>query len=332
MSTPTPPLRREDASSTASSSTRSPLQGILTLVVGGVFGLANLVGLDGVISLVGSLPRPVFVGAIAILALVVGKLIADLLRWTRKRALSKKYPDEPWLWDHTWKLELVDQQLVTLMPDNPAGTLFILAILGAMHLAILLAFAQGELAVGLVFGGFLLVMDGVIFVRGFIPYLRRVSTFLHFGRLRLRLPEVPLALGKPYEVELVARSSLSKLPGLSATLRRVREVRETRGAGKNKTTETIREIEYEHTERMDTRPLSEGRDLRIPLELPASAPMSSTWLDGSTRRFWELQLQGSEGDVNLDTTFLLPIYAVGSRSWLPLSGKDGRPSRWRSGL
>ncbi len=75
--------------------------------------------------------------------------------------------------------------------------------------------------------------------------------------------------------------------------------------------EYLRDVEYEHVQEVGSDALGPGRSLRLTLELPPPEPAASTRLGPSPRR-WELRLTSEVPGVDLDTTFVLPIYFSGA--------------------
>ena len=245
--------------------------------------------------------------------LVVGALVFllaafELVRWVNRLRLARKRPDEPWLWDGSWKRELRDQQ-----PGRVAGMLLLCLIFSAF-LAVFhyLAFTEGistkNLFLSFLLGAFLIAFDLALFKMLLKPTFLQVLALLRFGRMRLRLPELPLTLGSRTHVHLLARPSLAPLTGVMVELRRVREWSEMRGSGKERRSTTVSQTEYSQKQRVDAAVLREGKDLLIPLELPEADPKSSTVLHGPRRCYWELQLTSKVPGVDLDVTFVLPIY------------------------
>lgn len=248
-------------------------------------------------------------------ALFVGALVAVLVglvgavRWVRLNRLSREFPYQPWLWEFPPKAELVDQQLSTVTRD----------LLGLVFLAPFLLFFNGAVAsfafaedvppaVPLIFGAFILGLDVVFLWKAVIPTFTALLALLRYGRTRLRLSQLPLLPDTESEAELLLPRGREQLSNVRAVLRRVRERRVTRGSGKKKKTETVRDREY-------TQPLhieaegQEGPDsVSFVLKVPAMEPRHSTDLSSSYRCFWELQFTADVPGLDLDVTFVLPVY------------------------
>jgi hypothetical protein len=104
----------------------------------------------------------------------------------------------------------------------------------------------------------------------------------------------------------VARPSLAQLSSVRVTLRRLRE----REVGTGKKRRTIRELEYEKVQTVKAAVLREGKNLPVAFNLPPVAAGNSTALSSDPRCFWELQLVSEVPGVDLDATFLIPVYAA----------------------
>jgi hypothetical protein len=79
--------------------------------------------------------------------------------------------------------------------------------------------------------------------------------------------------------------------------------------GKSRT-RTVRDVEYERTQQVNAQALREGKPLPIKLNVPKVKPEDSTALSKEPRVLWELQLTSDVPGVDLDTTFVVPVYAV----------------------
>ncbi|ATB43895.1 hypothetical protein CYFUS_009376 [Cystobacter fuscus] len=232
----------------------------------------------------------------------------SLSRWGLRLMLSKKHPYEPWLWEQTWRRELHDQKLGQFLVAWPIS-LFLLAFLSVLHWLIYReAFSQGHVLPGALLALVLLLFDATIFMNVFRPTVLGTLALLRLGRMRLHLPGVPLELGTHCQVHLEAQPSLAHLSDVKVELRRVREWAETTGSGDERSTQLVTHIEHSHAYTVDAAALREGRDLALTLELPEGGPEHSTALHASRRCYWELKLSSEVPGVDLDITFVLPVY------------------------
>ncbi len=249
---------------------------------------------------------PVYLLMVAV-TVTLGGLVGGLL-YLRLLSFVSKHPDEPWLWDHDWRRELKDEQLTRLLGHVPE-------LLG---IGVLLAVFNGMLLIGFhveehpplglyLFGAFVLGLDGVLFWLKVRPFARDVLALLRYGRTRLCLPGIPLALGSRVQVELEVPRGLANLQKVRAVLRHVRERQETRRGSRGKTrTVTVRDIDYERVQKVDLSQKETG-SLVLVLDLPKKDE-AGTVLSTFPRRLWELQLTSEVPGLDLDVTFVLPVY------------------------
>lgn len=240
-------------------------------------------------------------------ALVFLLAAMSLGRWGYRFMLSKKRPSEPWLWDRTWRRELIDQQLGQVVARWIFGSPFLGFLVLLHYIAYTTTFSQGHVAASIFLALFILLFDTILFTQLVKPAALETLALLRFGRMRLRLPKVPLELGSRCKVHLVARPGLTSLPEVKVQLRRKRQWSVLPRSSKSGI-RTFTDAEYTHTQTVSAEALREGRDLAIPLELPEGGPEHSTVLNAEPHCFWELQLSSEVPGVDLDVTFVLPVY------------------------
>jgi hypothetical protein len=118
-----------------------------------------------------------------------------------------------------------------------------------------------------------------------VEYLRRCFIRLRYGRMHLRLPTIVM----PARHTPVRLFTVGETTGQGGPPPR-RRVRARPGGGHGWA--------------------GPGRGLHLTLELPPPEPAASTVLDIDSRR-WELQITCEAPGVDLETTFLFPIYFSG---------------------
>lgn len=254
-------------------------------------------------------PAYLLMGAVTV---TLGGLVGGLL-YLRLLSFSQKHPHEPWLWDSAWRRELKDEQLARLLGQVPEllGIGIMLVVFNGAVLAGVLVEEHPHTGLYL-FAALVLGFDCVLFWMKVRPFARDVLALLRYGRTRLHIPAIPLALGGSVQVELEVPRGLAGLTEVRAVLRHVRERREQqrRGSGSRRrtVTVTVRDIHYERDQKVDLGPKERGT-LVVELNLPKQ-PGAGTVLSAAPRRLWELQLTSEVPGLDLDITFVLPVYAV----------------------
>ncbi|GEN12479.1 hypothetical protein SAMN05443572_103165 [Myxococcus fulvus] len=256
-------------------------------------------------------------------ALLAGTLVCGvwgavrMRRSLRLRAFAREHRTEPWLWDHPWTQETVAPQLATgplLWPI--LGGLVIVGLLGAFgYLApeVLRPDAREQERLG---GGFMLLAlttSGLYVTWRFLlrAFYRRWKARRVFGRVSLRLPQIPLSLGGEDTVELLPEHDVPSLHSLTVTLRRIHQVTRTKGTGNSQRRITTRTLQHEHTQELDFEGLRADRPLKIPLTFLITDARSSTWRQLGEEVSWELAVWGStEEEKTLEMNFRLPVYVT----------------------
>jgi len=251
-------------------------------------------------------PRSVIVLVGASFALggliAAAKGVAGLRSAARRARISRERPGERWHADHPW-----DPRGETATGGRP----FRRALLGVVFLAVFLtpfnwwAFLSdaGGTVVTIVVSFFDLLL--LLVLAGAATELVRM---LRYGKSELLFDAFPFFLGERVAVRL-RRSSGAAFDALRLTLRRVRELSETTGRGRSRTTRLVAESlwEEERTLSAEEGAAAPGRDLRLEFDLPADLP--ETRLSTGEPTYWELHARGETAGLDWVATFLVPVYA-----------------------
>ncbi|HVG61307.1 MAG TPA: hypothetical protein VNA24_22295 [Hyalangium sp.] len=243
---------------------------------------------------------------------MIVKGVKGALQWGRMRALAKQHPLEPWLWDYPWQRELVDTTpQLAAVAGLPMLLLFGL-FLGAINVAVVfMGIGESQFPmVPLLIGCAFLALVDVAFIRYGILSFKRQMAELRQGLLRLRLPQIPLALGTQPQLELVLPRGLPNLRRVKIVLRRVYERTVTTRSGNSTRIRTKSDIEYKQTLELEVRELRGTDGLFFELDLPPAVPEASTALNGNPARVWEIEIAFTVPKVGTPTTFKLPVYFV----------------------
>ncbi|MFY1832014.1 hypothetical protein ACN47A_39305 [Myxococcus fulvus] len=296
----------------------------LPFVQGIVLLLLALVGGYQLLGLRTATPEPSLLEPLSLQgALLAGTLMCGvwgavrMRRSLRLRAFAREHRAEPWLWDHPWTQETVAPQLATGPLLSPIlGGLVIVGLLGAFgYLAPEVLRPEGpeQQRLG---GGFMLLALTTfglyaawhVLLRAFY---RRWKARRVFGRMSLRLPQVPLSLGSKDTVELLPEHDVPSLHSLTVTLRRVHLMTRTKGTGKNQRRVTARTIQHEDAQEFVFEGLRAERPLKIPLTFLITDARSATWRQLGEEVSWELEVLGfTEQGKTLELNFRLPVYVT----------------------
>lgn len=293
----------------------------LYALVGLNLGLGLIVSLiaEGPSKLLASIP-PLWLGVLGLAALLIS---ADVRSWRRLRRLARAHRDEPWIWDRSWRRELLAENLRQVL-KRLAPALLMLAILsGVLARGAQMLYLPGMPWVSLGMVGLILAGNGLV-LWSEREKLRPLLSWIHFGRPRLRVPQVPLKLGTRCQLRLVvppsARPNFARVAEAKAELRRVRQWSKSSGHGDERRSHTIRRTEYTHEQPLDVSALGVGKELVIELKLPEAGAANTSVLHGKVQCFWELHLTGDAPGRKLELCYLLPAYHFAGEN--PSAWKD----------
>ncbi len=292
-----------------------PVRGVVPLLLGGAV-MAFMIRKVGVsfYSAETTLLEAVALLVYAVLAAMMLSGVAGLLRSAWRRARAGRHPHEPWRWDYPWRRKMVDPRLsvsslLLALPGQLLFTTLSLAICGGPLFMVFWMWGTGGM---IVFGVVTLLLCAFILPmlwRSLGPYLHRWGVLLRYGRMCLRLPGIPLALGTRPEVELAFGRDVPHLTRAQVTLRRVSERRIKDPTGLLART-TVRQVESERAYEVRTEAPGPRQGMFIPLELPPPEVAASTWMEDGLQIYWEVNIASTGPGLDLDTTFRLPVYLV----------------------
>ena len=290
-----------------SASPRSPIAmaGWPAILFGGVFVVAGtfivaratLGGLEGMHS-----PRWVAAAAGMIFLLaglwVSGNGAADVARTRDVARRAAAMPREPWEWDYEWRRDGIESQSGRDIAHAFGIVVFIAIFSLPFHwIGFFAPRAPRAFAVGAV------LMD-VAFVWLLYRAVRLVLMRRRYGRSWLRFARFPFRVGDRVELSLDSFGALSLVPSLQATLRCVQERYETRGTGKNRSTQVVCYALWSASATVEK---DRKGFFDFTFDIPAGAASSA--LRERPARYWELMLaSGDVPGVDYEARFLVPIY------------------------
>ncbi|MCP3100546.1 hypothetical protein LZ198_16880 [Myxococcus sp. K15C18031901] len=241
--------------------------------------------------------------------------LARLMRSLRKRAMARHHVDEPWLWDRDWPLETEadDHRLSALAWPLLPFALAALFTCGFLSESVHGLFGERRGDARSLFLGLAWVASGtggLLLWKHFARLRRRWRGRRHFGAVTLRLPEVPLAMGKTARLEVLFSRDVPEISLMSVTLERIRAKTTTVQHRDEARIRTHRTSEYTRTRHVHAERLGPAHPLELLLSIPEQEPAASTWKRGDTEVYWELRLEGRSRGRVLDVRFPLPVYFV----------------------
>lgn len=227
---------------------------------------------------------------------VIGNGAAGLRLQLRTARFRAKFPNEPWAWDHRWRIE----GMRATSGRSIASAIMFAAFWWLLLVPFNYLMASGKvpLPVTLV----LILFDAIgVFIVGNVIY--QVLRRLKYGPGELRFARFPFTLGDTLDVTLPRRGALAALTELTATLRCVQERYEIRRSGDDRQHVVACYEVHAQTQTMHASP---GADFRMEFALPAEG--LATRLSDRPARYWELELRADTPGIDYAATFLVPVY------------------------
>ncbi|GMU34899.1 MAG: hypothetical protein HS101_02025 [Planctomycetia bacterium] len=222
-------------------------------------------------------------------------------RWSRKMKL--RYGDELWRSDHKWNEHCARDMQARGVRQMLFGMLFMILFAAPFNLVLYAGLKEGS-AVGMVFGCVNLFV--AVYT---IAFFYRLARWMKYGTGQVRFRKCPYYLGEKLELDYVPARKLSNVTRLTCTLRCIREAYITTQSGNDTTTTIVSSALYEQTLDIagDVAASSYDRSIALAFDVPADAP--PTCLIEAPPTYWHLEISAETPGVNLNSSFLLPVYA-----------------------
>ena len=229
---------------------------------------------------------------------VSGNGVADVLRKREAARAAALSPATPWTWDYHRRADGIASQSTREITAAFGITLFVaLFALPFQWIGFVAKDASRAFTVGAVLMDFAVV--GLLARAVRLVLMRR-----RYGRSWLRFAHFPFRAGERVGLSLDSFGQLSLLPSLTATLRCVQERYETRGSGRERTTEVVCYALWSSTTTVEK---NRKGFFELAFDLPATVPATS--LSERPARYWELLLaSGDVPGVDYAARFLVPVY------------------------
>lgn len=258
---------------------------LVTTCIFGLIGLASL-GLIGPENQAGNPPNLTMVGVMLAMFSAGPALLyfggSELMALNASKSQRREFPGKPWKWNADWTGGVIQANAASeaFWTWYFASALALFLVPGFLQLVVIEPDWRALVLVPF------LVIDVLLFRFGW----RRSRSARRYGKLALRLSQLPLVLGQGFDVLLEIPASLKG----QATLELTCSVTVTTGRGDNKKSYT--KNVFENSTQVPIVVSGQRSIICGHLQLPASA-------NGSN---WVLHLKAAE----LDETFVLPVYEV----------------------
>ena len=219
-------------------------------------------------------------------------------RETGRRAVTM--PGEPWFWDFSWNREGIGNDTGREIARALGFALFIAIFLTPFHwVGFFAQHPAPPFAVGAII--FDLVAAGVLVRATRLTLMRR-----RYGRSWLRFRRFPFHPGEPVELSLDGYGGLSAVPRLTGVLRCVQERYETRGTGRNRSTQVVCYALWSATAVAER---NRNGGFEFTFDVPADLPCTA--LAERPARYWELAVKSDDvPGVDYAASFYVPVYTA----------------------
>lgn len=261
---------------------------------------------------VGALAGGVFalVGAWMIVHGVLG-----LAAGRRARRMRERFPDAPWRADHPWDERGAKDMQRRGVGQMLFGMIFMIVFAAPFNMVAFFSAREGS-ALGYAFGcvNVFVALYGVAFVY-------RLIRLVKYGSGRIAFRRFPYHLGETAEFDYIPARRLEGVRKLVCTLRCIRETFVTTQVNGKTQTRIVSTVLHHQTRQIAGEQVGASHDGRVPLSFDLPPEAESTRLLDRPPVYWQLQISAETPGVNLDSRFLVPVYAR--------PGPAGEPTRSR---
>ena len=220
-------------------------------------------------------------------------------RYARWKALSERYPDQPWLADYPWDNRGITDDRLREIKRTAGWVVFLAIFLAPFHWVAFTIAGGCMVAFMALFDLVLLLMIGhcVLLV------LRQRK----YGTSRLEFARFPFHPGETAEVGFL-NENIAAYNRMLFTLRFIQECIEYRGTGKNRSQHVYCDQLYAYAlETVEPGTLNWAAG-PVPLTFDLPDGDVTTRLSSSRPCYWKLEVHADTPGVDLKASFLVPIY------------------------
>lgn len=228
--------------------------------------------------------------------------LRGLVRAARRRRLAAEHPEQPWFADWQGDPQLARDATWPRIRASCFGMAVFLLMIGILN-----AFAFGPEHGGLPLQA-LAVGTDLLAAWGLARLVLMILRALRFGAAEVRYGAFPLHLGEELHLEIRLPCDLRLLETLTVTLRSIEERFETRGHGRQRSTQVVCYETWSATLRPPDPAALADLDGTFTVGFEPPADESPTNLTARPATFWELEVAATRPGLDLSSTWLVPVY------------------------
>ncbi len=249
------------------------------------------------------------VGAVAggVFALVGAWMIVHgilgLAAGRRARRMRERFPDAPWRADYPWDERGARDMQRRGVGQMLFGMIFMIVFAAPFNMVAIFSTREGS-ALGYAFGcvNVFVALYGVAFVY-------RLIRLAKYGSGRIAFRRFPYHPGERAELDYIPARRLEGVAKLTCTLRCIRETFVTTQVNGKTQTRIVSTVLHHETREIPGEQVCASHDGRVPLSFDLPPEAESTRLLDRPPVYWQLQISAETPGVNLDSRFLVPVYA-----------------------
>jgi hypothetical protein len=218
------------------------------------------------------------------------------------RKQSRKYPNEHAMADYLW-----DPNGYTPPRWRPAlkSSMIAIFVLASASIPNWIAYFSGDAPT---FLKLITILTNLIVIIAIGYSVKAVWHAIKFGQTHLVYPHFPLRLGETVDLKIELPQRLHAPESAQLSLRCLNEYYEVTGHGNNRSKRLVHKILYETVQNLNAEQIMQyPGTLKATFELPIDAPSSG--LQDTPPRFWELEMKITLPGLDLQQSYLLPVYA-----------------------
>lgn len=221
----------------------------------------------------------------------------------RARRMRERFPDEPWRADHPWEDQGAKDMQGRSVRQLFFGMMFMIVFAAPFNFVMVAGLREGS-KIGFVFGCVNFFV--AIYV---IAFFYRLARLMKYGTGRIAFRRFPFYAGEMVEVDYIPAKRLEGVSKLTCTLRCIKEAFVTSQENGKTRTQIVSSVLHHQTHELTGETVNASHDRCISLSFDVPKNAEPTRLLDRPPVYWQLQISAETSGVNLDSRFLVPVYA-----------------------